>query len=73
MRSAIWAFGPSRLLERVTDEARKRILEPMNAGNASMCFGLTEPSAGSDAAALTTRAVPYGDGWKNLGSKEPDN
>jgi len=40
-----WAFGPSRLLERVTDEARKRILEPMNAGEASMCFGLSEPGA----------------------------
>lgn len=64
-----WAFGPSRLLERVTDEARKRILEPMNAGDASMCFGLSEPGAGSDAAALATRAVPHGDGWKISGRK----
>jgi len=63
------AFGPSRLLERVTDEARKRILEPMNAGTASMCFGLSEPGAGSDAAALTTRAVPNGDGCKISGRK----
>lgn len=64
-----WAFGPSRLLERVTDEARKRILEPMNAGEASMCFGLSEPGAGSDAAALSTRAVSHGDGWKISGRK----
>jgi acyl-CoA dehydrogenase len=64
-----WAFGPSRLLERVTDEARQRILEPMNAGDASMCFGLSEPGAGSDAAALATRAVPHGDGWKISGRK----
>lgn len=64
-----WAFGPSRLLERVTDEASKRILEPMNAGEASMCFGLSEPGAGSDAAALSTRAVQHGDGWKISGRK----
>ncbi len=64
-----WALGPSRLLERVTDEARKRILEPMNAGDVSMCFGLSEPGAGSDAAALSTRAVAHGDGWKISGRK----
>ncbi len=64
-----WAFGPSRLLERVTDEARKRILAPMNAGDASMCFGLSEPGAGSDAVAIATRAVADGDGWKISGRK----
>jgi acyl-CoA dehydrogenase len=41
----------------------------MNAGDASMCFGLSEPGAGSDAAALATRAVPHGDGWKISGRK----
>jgi alkylation response protein AidB-like acyl-CoA dehydrogenase len=64
-----WAFGPSRMLERVTPEARARILAPMMAGDASMCFGLSEPGAGSDAAALATRAVADGDGWRLSGRK----
>lgn len=64
-----WAFGPSRLLEKVTQEARERILGPMMAGEASMCFGLSEPGAGSDAAALATRAVKEGDGWRLTGRK----
>ena len=64
-----WAFGPSRLLERVTEQARERILGPLMAGDASMCFGLSEPGAGSDAAALSTRAVQQGDGWRISGRK----
>jgi len=64
-----WAFGPSRLLEKVTEEAREKILAPMMAGEASMCFGLSEPGAGSDAAALSTRAVPDGNAWRLTGRK----
>lgn len=64
-----WAFGPSRLLERVTEEARGEILGGMLEGRTSMCFGLSEPGAGSDAAALTTKAVPDGNGWRISGRK----
>jgi alkylation response protein AidB-like acyl-CoA dehydrogenase len=64
-----WAFGPSRLLEKVTPQARERMLAPMMAGEASMCFGLSEPGAGSDAAALSTRAVPDGNAWRLTGRK----
>jgi acyl-CoA dehydrogenase len=64
-----WAFGPSRLLEKVTEEAREKILAPMMAGEASMCFGLSEPGAGSDAAALSTKAVPDGNAWRLTGRK----
>ncbi|MFP6696125.1 MAG: acyl-CoA dehydrogenase family protein [Alphaproteobacteria bacterium] len=64
-----WAFGPSRLLERVTEEARGEILDGMLEGRTSMCFGLSEPGAGSDAAALTTKAVPDGNGWRISGRK----
>jgi acyl-CoA dehydrogenase len=64
-----WAFGPSRLLEKVTPEAREKILAPMMAGEASMCFGLSEPGAGSDAAALATRAVADGNAWRLTGRK----
>src|SRR5262249_1143535 len=64
-----WAFGPSRLLEKVTPEAREKILAPMMAGGAAMCFALSEPGAGSDAAALATRAVPDGNAWRLTGRK----
>ena len=64
-----WALGPSRLLERVTPEAREDMLASMVEGRTSMCFGLSEPGAGSDAAALTTRATPDGNGWRINGRK----
>lgn len=64
-----WAFGPSRVLERVTPQAREQILDPMMAGETSMCFGLSEPGAGSDASRLQTRAVVDGEGWRISGRK----
>jgi len=64
-----WAFGPSRLLEHITEEARNRVLAPMMRGEESMCFGLSEPGAGSDAAAITTRARAVDGGWRITGRK----
>jgi len=64
-----WAFGPSRLLERVTDQARAEILAPLMSGEKGMCFGLSEPGAGSDASMIRTRARPDGDGWLIDGRK----
>ncbi|MEC7301038.1 MAG: acyl-CoA dehydrogenase family protein [Pseudomonadota bacterium] len=64
-----WAFGPSRMLEKVTEEARAEMLAPMMAGEKSMCFGLSEPGAGSDASQIKTRAVPDGNGWRISGRK----
>ncbi|MCS5604380.1 MAG: acyl-CoA dehydrogenase family protein [Alphaproteobacteria bacterium] len=64
-----WALGPSRLLERVTPEARLEILDGMIEGRTSMCFGMSEPGAGSDAAAMTTRAKQDGNGWRISGRK----
>jgi len=66
---AHWAFGPSRLLEQVTDEAQRRILPGLMDGTRSMCFGLSEPDAGSDASMIRTRAEPDGDGWRLTGRK----
>lgn len=64
-----WAFGPSRLLEKVTDRARDEILGPLMSGEKSMCFGLSEPGAGSDASMIKTRARKDGDGWVIDGRK----
>ncbi len=64
-----WAFGPSRLLEKVTDRARDEILAPLMSGEKSMCFALSEPGAGSDATMIKTKARPDGDGWLVDGRK----
>jgi alkylation response protein AidB-like acyl-CoA dehydrogenase len=66
---AHWAFGPSRLLERMSPEARERILPGLMNGTKSMCFGLSEPNAGSDASMIATRAIRDGDGWRITGRK----
>ncbi|WP_306359348.1 acyl-CoA dehydrogenase family protein [Nocardia sp. CC227C] len=50
-------------------EQRTRWLPPLCAGTSLGCFGLTEPGTGSDAAALTTRAVRDGDDWVLSGTK----
>lgn len=64
-----WAFGPSRVLLQVTPQAREEMLQPMLAGERSMCFGMSEPNAGSDAAMLQTRATPEGNSWRLNGRK----
>jgi acyl-CoA dehydrogenase len=64
-----WAFGPSRVLTQVTPEASKRCLAGMMSGETSMCFGLSEPGAGSDASMLKTRAVRTDKGWRITGRK----
>jgi butyryl-CoA dehydrogenase len=52
------------------DEAQKREwLVPFARGEKLGCFGLTEPEAGSDAAAQKTTAVRKGDGYVINGSK----
>ncbi len=64
-----WAFGPSRLLEKVTEQARHDFMPGLMDGSQSMCFGLSEPNAGSDASMLKTRARKDGDGWRISGRK----
>ena len=64
-----WALGPSRILEHLTPEAKERVLAPMMRGETCMSFGLSEPGAGSDAAALSTRATAEGAGWLINGRK----
>ena len=51
------------------DEQKKRFLEPLASGQKLGCFGLTEPSSGSDASEMQTVAVRDGDSWVIDGSK----
>jgi alkylation response protein AidB-like acyl-CoA dehydrogenase len=50
-------------------EQRDRWLPALCSGAALGCFALTEPDSGSDAAALTTRAVRDGGDWLVTGRK----
>ncbi|MDA8331405.1 MAG: acyl-CoA dehydrogenase family protein [Candidatus Dormibacteraeota bacterium] len=52
-----------------TEEQRQRILRPLAEGRKQGCFGLTEPDAGSDVRALTTRAHREGDTYRLRGQK----
>ena len=52
-----------------TDEQKKRLLAPYLRGEKIGCYALTEPQAGSNAAALQTRAVRKGDCYVINGTK----
>jgi butyryl-CoA dehydrogenase len=52
-----------------TDEQRARLLPPMTAGEQLGAFALTEPGAGSDAAALSLAARRTDDGYALTGTK----
>jgi len=52
-----------------TDAQKQEFLEPYASGRKLGCFGLTEPEAGSDAAAQQTTAVRDGDFYVLNGSK----
>jgi acyl-CoA dehydrogenase len=64
------AFGNvyESLLEG-TPAQRKRWLLPCVRGERTCSIAITEPAAGSDAAAITTRAERDGDGWRLRGHK----
>jgi 3-(methylsulfanyl)propanoyl-CoA dehydrogenase len=58
------------LLHFGTEEQRECYLPKMVTGEWTGTMNLTEPQAGSDVGALTTRATPAGDGsWRIIGQK----
>ena len=52
-----------------TEEQKQKFLVPFTRGEKIGCFALTEPQAGSNAAALATRAVLHGDCYVVNGTK----
>src|ERR671918_1633247 len=57
------------LLRYGTEEQKQRYLVPQARGEKIACFGLTEPAAGSDVAAMRTTARREGDVYVLNGSK----
>jgi len=51
------------------EEQKRRFVVPLAKGDKLACFGLTEPSAGSDAFALRTSAAKHGDHYVLDGTK----
>ena len=78
----VWAAGEPRgaqymnvnwvgpvLMRYGTPAQLERHLPPIRAGDAIWCQGFSEPSAGSDLAALRTSAVPVEGGYRVTGAK----
>ena len=64
----ITMVGPT-IMDYGTEEQKAKHLPPIIRGEVQWCIGYSEPNAGSDLAALQTRAVDNGDGWTINGSK----
>ncbi len=61
---------PTQMLSSFgTEEQKQRFLKPMARGELLGAFALSEPEAGSDAAALTTQAVRDSNDWILNGTK----
>ena len=58
------------ILRAGTEEQKQQWLPAIASGEMLGCYALTEPDAGSDTAALGTRAVASGDGYDISGAKQ---
>jgi len=63
------SLGIFPILEFGTEEQKKKYLQPVGERGVLIAFGLTEPGAGSDAAAIKTTAVLKGDKYILNGTK----
>ncbi|MFY9514664.1 MAG: acyl-CoA dehydrogenase family protein [Rubrivivax sp.] len=64
--------GPSRigsLVKHVTPRQKALYVDPVVAGEKGICFAMTEPQSGSDAASIRTRAVRDGEHYVVSGRK----
>ena len=63
------SIGMKGLVLFGTDEQKKKYLPKLASGEMIACFCLTEPSAGSDAAGIKSKAVKEGSDWVLNGEK----
>jgi alkylation response protein AidB-like acyl-CoA dehydrogenase len=66
---AVNKLGTMPLILAGSDDLKKKYLSPVAAGTGMFSYCLSEPDAGSDAAAMKTRAVRDGDEWVLNGVK----
>jgi alkylation response protein AidB-like acyl-CoA dehydrogenase len=66
---AVQGLGSYPILQSGSDTQIQHWLPAVATGDAVAAFALTEPQAGSDAAALQLAAEPDGDGWRLTGEK----
>ena len=66
---AVNKLGTMPLLLSASEELKKQVLPAVAAGDALISYALSEREAGSDAAAMRTRAVLRGDDWVLNGTK----
>ena len=66
---ALQGLGTYPIVQAGTPAHRERWLPEVRAGRAVAAFALSEPGAGSDAAALALDAVHAPDGWRLTGEK----
>jgi alkylation response protein AidB-like acyl-CoA dehydrogenase len=64
-----WGGSVLSIAEYGTEAQKQAILPGVADGSVSLSFALTEPHAGSDAAAISGRAEREGDGWRLNGRK----
>ena len=66
---AVNKLGTMPLILAGSDDVKSRYLPPVASGEAMFSYGLSEREAGSDTAAMRTRAVADGDDWVLSGQK----
>lgn len=66
---ALQGLGSYPIIQSGSDSLRERWIPAVSSGDAVAAFALTEPTAGSDAAALALAAEPDGTGWRLSGEK----
>lgn len=66
---AVNKLGSMPLVLSASEEVKQRYLTPLAAGEGGFSYGLSEREAGSDTAAMRTRAVRDGDEWVLTGQK----
>ena len=57
------------LMQHGTEEQKQKYLPRMSTGEVRGAFSMSEPGCGSDVAAITSKAVRDGEGWKLNGQK----
>lgn len=67
---SVFTNGLTPLLLHLDADVRSRYLDGIASGEKTLCFGLSEPGAGSDVQRIRTKAVRDGDHWVINGTKQ---